>query len=119
MPETAPIVILREMTAQDVPNVLDVQQPGAVLGLAEVFPKNRYPFPRDVIGQRWIEEIATPGIDCLAVLRAGAVVGFAAAREDEFLHFGIAVDTGAPESPRMRTTRCWTGCGLGTSNGRG
>ncbi|MBA2304686.1 MAG: GNAT family N-acetyltransferase [Acidobacteria bacterium] len=80
------------MTAADVPNVLAVQQPGAVLGLAEVFPQNRYPFPRDVIAQRWIEEIAMPGIDCLVVLRAGAVVGFAAAREDEFSHFGIAVE---------------------------
>jgi RimJ/RimL family protein N-acetyltransferase len=83
---------LREMTAADVRDVLDVQQSGAVLGLAEVFPQDCYPFPRDVIAQRWVEEIATPEIDCLVVVHAGAVVGFATARESEFLHFGIAVE---------------------------
>lgn len=92
VPETAAIVLLREMTAADVPNLLDLQRPGAVLGLAEVFPQDRYPFPRQVIERRWIAEIASPGIDCLAVVRAGAVVGFVAVREDEFLHFGIAVE---------------------------
>jgi RimJ/RimL family protein N-acetyltransferase len=92
VPETTHLLLLREMRAGDVPDVLDVQQPGAVLGLAEVFPQARYPFPRDVIAQRWVEEISTPGIDCLVVVRAGAVVGFAAARDAEFLHFGIAVE---------------------------
>jgi RimJ/RimL family protein N-acetyltransferase len=90
--ETAGIVVLREMTAEDVPHVLDVQQPGAILGLAEVFPQDRFPFPREVIARRWLEEIATPGIDCLVVLRAGVLVGFAAARDAELLHFGIAVE---------------------------
>ena len=90
--QTAGIVALREMTAEDVPQVLDVQQPGAVLGLAEVFPQDRYPFPRDVIAARWLQEIATPGIDCLVVLREAVLVGFAAARDSELLHFGIAVE---------------------------
>jgi RimJ/RimL family protein N-acetyltransferase len=84
--------VLRAMTTSDVPDVLDVQEPGAVLGLVEVFPQDAYPFPREDVAERWVREIATPGIDCLVVQRDGAVVGFAAIREDEFLHFGIAVE---------------------------
>lgn len=79
---------LREMTAGDIPEVLAVQQSGAVSALAEVFPQDAYPFPRDRVAQRWVEEIATPEVDCLVVLDGGSVVGFAAVRDDEFLHFG-------------------------------
>src|SRR3954468_10099301 len=92
MPEASATVRLREMTEEDVPHVLDAQVPGAVLGLADVFPQDAYPFPREAIGQRWVEEIATPAIHCLVVSLHGAVVGFAAIREDEFLHFGVAVE---------------------------
>lgn len=85
-------VRLREMTAADVPKVLDVQQPGAVLGLAEVFPQDAYPFPREVVGQRWLDEIATPDVDCLVLLQDNDIVGFAAVRADELKHFGIALE---------------------------
>jgi RimJ/RimL family protein N-acetyltransferase len=129
MPGFAASVVLREMTAADVPHVLDVQQPGAVLGLAEVFPQDAYPFPREVIAQRWVEEIASPDIDCLVVSLGGGVCGFAAVREDEFLHFGIAVEhwgTGIAQAAhdavldRMRTIgvqRAWMR--VFTKNGRG
>lgn len=80
------------MTTADVPKVLDVQELGAVLGLSAVFPQDVYPFPRDDVAQRWLQEIATPGIDCYMVVLDGAVVGFAAIRDDEFLHFGTAVE---------------------------
>lgn len=85
-------VLLREMTDQDVSRVLDAQESGAVVGLAEVFPQESYPFPRAVIAQRWAEEIADPGIECLVVCLRDVVVGFAAVREDEVLHFGIAIE---------------------------
>jgi RimJ/RimL family protein N-acetyltransferase len=80
------------MTNEDIPRVLDAQETGAVVGLAEVFPQEAWPFPRAVIARRWKEEIATPGIDCLVVSLGGDVVGFAAVREDEVLHFGIAIE---------------------------
>jgi RimJ/RimL family protein N-acetyltransferase len=80
------------MTAADLMDVLDVQAPAAALGLAAVFPQDAYPFPRDDVAQRWLQEIATPGIDCYVVLHGGRVVGFAATRDSEFLHFGIAVE---------------------------
>jgi RimJ/RimL family protein N-acetyltransferase len=92
MSETGTNDLLRGMTAADVPDVLDLQEPGAIRGLAEVFPQDAYPFPRDAVAQRWETELATPGIDCLVVQRHGAVAGFAALRGDEFFHFGIAVE---------------------------
>lgn len=81
------------MQGVDVPTVLDVQEPASVTGLAEVFPQDAYPFPRKVVAQRWLEEIAATGIDCYVVVDDDdTVVGFAAVREDELLHFGIALD---------------------------
>ena len=80
------------MTAADVSDVLDIQEPGAVLGLSDVFPQDAYPFPRDVVARRWRQEIATPGTDCYVVLVDDTVVGFAAIRGDEFLHLGTAIE---------------------------
>ena len=84
--------MLRPMTATDVPDVLAVQEPGAVAGLSEVFPQEAHPFPRDVLAERWLEEIEAADIDCCVIMLDGAVAGFAAIRGDEFLHFGTAVE---------------------------
>jgi RimJ/RimL family protein N-acetyltransferase len=80
------------MTVADIPVVLEVQEPGAVRGLADVFPQDLYPFPRDGVAQRWEAELAAPGVECLVVEQNGAVVGFASIRGDELFHFGIAVE---------------------------
>lgn len=84
--------VLRKMRAADVPAVMDVQEPASVAGLSGVFPQDRYPFPRDVLAERWRQEIADPGIDCFVVLRDDRVAGFAALRGDEVMHFGVAVE---------------------------
>jgi RimJ/RimL family protein N-acetyltransferase len=81
--------MLREMTAADVPQVVAVQKPGAIAALPDVFPQESYPFPADVVARRWYEEVADPEIDCLVIQRDGVVIGFAATRGDELLHFGI------------------------------
>lgn len=57
-----------------------------------VFPQEELPFPRDDVARRWREELAAPGIDCYVVIIADAVVGFAAIRKDEILHFGVAIE---------------------------
>jgi RimJ/RimL family protein N-acetyltransferase len=123
-------LVLRQMNVADVPSVLDVQEPGAVLGLAEVFPQDRFPFPREVIAQRWVAEIATPGIECLVAICPGGIAGFAATRDDEFLHFGLAVEhwgTGLAQCAhdavldRMRTRgieRAWLRVFTGNRRGR-
>ena len=92
MEERAGSEPLRAMALADVPDVLRVQEPGAVVGLASVFPQDAYPFPREVIARRWTEEIESLEVDCLVVQHGGAVAGFAAIRGDELLHFGIAVE---------------------------
>lgn len=107
------------MLPADVPAVLAVQQAGAALGLAKVFPQDEFPFPREAVARRWLEEIETNGIDCLVVEMREEVIGFAAVRSDEFMHFGIALElwgTGAAQDAhdavldRMSTvgiTRAW------------
>lgn len=107
------------MLPADVPAVLAVQKLGAVTGLAKVFPQDQFPFPREAVARRWLEEIETNGIDCLVVEKREEVIGFAAVRSDEFMHFGVALDlwgTGAAQDAhdavldRMVTvgiTRAW------------
>jgi RimJ/RimL family protein N-acetyltransferase len=117
------------MSVADLPEVLAAQEPGAVLSLGDVFPRDTHPFPADDIGQRWRREIADPRKDCYVVLHHGTVAGFAAIRGDEFLHFGIAVEhwgTGLAQAAHdavlevMRThgvRRAWLR--VFTGNGRG
>ena len=130
MSDAAPDVTLRPMTPADVPGVLAVQEPGAVRGLAKVFPQDRFPFPRETLAQRWREEIGTHEIDCLVVEQDGALIGFAAVRADELMHFGIALErwgTGAAQAAhdavldQMRSThvtRAWLRVFTGNERGR-
>jgi RimJ/RimL family protein N-acetyltransferase len=87
-------VILREATADDVTALVDVQEPGAVRGLGHVFPQDQYPFPRDLIADRWHREIAADATEVYVYTDDNdTVCGFAAIRDDELLHFGTAVST--------------------------
>lgn len=70
-----------------------MQETAAVAGLGHIFPQDEYPFPRDAIAADWIAEIAQPDIDTFVVPRDDRIVGFAALRADELLHFGTALDT--------------------------
>ena len=100
MTTTPDPVTLRSMVVADVPAVLTVQEPGAVVALATVFPQDEFPFPRDAIADRWRAEIRTSDIDCLVVEQDHQLIGFAAMRSEELMHFGIAVErwgTGAAE----------------------
>lgn len=106
---------LRPMVAVDVPDVVDVQEPGAVRALADVFPQDEHPFPRDDVAGRWLEELADPAIDAWVLQRDGAVAGFAAVRGDELLHFGIAVEhwgTGLAECAHEAVLERMSGRGL-------
>src|SRR3954471_21242049 len=72
-------VIVREMTEDDLPALIDLQEAGAVVGLATVFPPDRYPFPRDAIVARWRDEIRDAAIETyVAVDDQRRLVGFAA-----------------------------------------
>lgn len=108
--------VLREAGPADLDAILDVQQEGSVRALAEIFPQDRYPFPRAELADRWIEEIEDPSVRVFVILRGCEVAGFAALREDQLLHLGTAVSTWGsglastahaeilallPESPRL------------------
>ena len=84
--------VLREMATDDVPAVMGVQEPLSIAGLSGVFPQDRYPFPREVLADRWCAEIADPDIECLVILRDDEVAGFAAVQADQVKHFGVAVE---------------------------
>jgi RimJ/RimL family protein N-acetyltransferase len=87
-------VIVRDMMLDDLPALIELQQAGAVVGMASVFPQDRHPFPRETIVARWQEELADPAVDVYAAVDdEGALVGFAATSGSELLHFGTAIDT--------------------------
>lgn len=87
-------VVVRLAGADDLDALLNVQQEGSVTGLAHIFPQELYPFPRSAIRQRWAEELDDPETHVyVCVDGAGVVVGFAATRANELLHFGTAVRT--------------------------
>jgi RimJ/RimL family protein N-acetyltransferase len=82
------------MEVADLPELMALQERGAVAGLSNVFPQDEYPFPRDAVRDRWQEELQDPAISAyVATGPDGRLVGFAARREDEILHFGTALET--------------------------
>ncbi len=38
-------MIVREMVLEDLPELIELQGAGAVIGMAAVLPRDRYPFP--------------------------------------------------------------------------
>ena len=80
------------MRVDDVPAVMAVQEPASIAGLSGVFSQDAHPFPRDLLAERWREEIADPDIDCFVVLREDEIAGFAAVEGAEVKHFGVAVE---------------------------
>lgn len=85
---------LRPMEPADLPELVEVQERGAVLGLADVFPQAEHPFPAHEIRDRWQRELDDPAVTAyVAVGAGGRIGGFAARRDGELLHFGTAPET--------------------------
>lgn len=89
------LVKVRDMIVADLDELLDVQEAGAVVALAPVFPQDRYPFPRDVVQRRWRAEIADSNIGTYVAVDPidARILGFAATNAGELLHFGTALET--------------------------
>lgn len=81
------------MRHDDLDVLMEVQREGAVAGLAHIFPQDEHPFPTDQVRARWVGELDDPAVDCFVVVLDGGLVGFAATRDDELLHFGTALRT--------------------------
>jgi RimJ/RimL family protein N-acetyltransferase len=86
--------VFRRLTDADLPALLDLQEPAAIEGLGEVFPQDAYPFPRDAVLARWRTELADATITAyVANAEDGSLLGFAARRGEEVLHFGTTLET--------------------------
>jgi GNAT superfamily N-acetyltransferase len=83
----------RPLRPEDLDELVEVQEAGAVAGLDRVFDQQVYPFPRATVRDRWARELADPVFCCAVAEQGGSIVGFAAVRGDELLHFGTAVST--------------------------
>ena len=108
--------VLRRMTPADLDVLLPVQREGAQVGLSMVFPQDTFPFPTESVRRRWEHELTDPGVDCFVVTDIDeSLAGFAALRDDEFLHFGTAVRTwgsGLAGRAHDEVLAHWAGQGL-------
>jgi RimJ/RimL family protein N-acetyltransferase len=86
-------VVLRRAELSDLPELVDVQEAGAVLAFAHIFPQDAHPFPRATVLARWAAELAEAETDVFVIEKDGRIAGFAAIRGNEFRHFGTAVPT--------------------------
>jgi len=88
------VVTLREAGPGDLEALVEVQRAGAVEALAHIFDQQTHPFPTDQILARWKAHLVDPVVRAYVVGDpVGHIVGFAATRDDELLHFGTAKDT--------------------------
>ena len=84
----------RRAVAEDLKDLVAVQEAAAVAGLAHIFPQDQYPFPREAVLQRWTAELADPKTAVyICTDETRRIIGFAARREDELLHLGTALHT--------------------------
>jgi RimJ/RimL family protein N-acetyltransferase len=89
----APEWFFRPMEVADLPELLVLQERGAVAGLSNVFQQDSYPFPRDAVRLRWEEELANEAIAAYVVTGPDErLLGFAARKGDELLHFGTELE---------------------------
>ncbi len=86
-------MLFRRAVPADVPALVEVQRQGALLGLGHIFPQASHPFPRALIVERWLEELADPAVDVWILCDDDGITGFAATTGDELLHFGTAPAT--------------------------
>lgn len=71
-----------------------MQRWGPVTALAHIFPQDFYPFPTNQIRRRWPAETTDPSVSAYVITGdRDQVVGFAATRGLDLLHFGTAVET--------------------------
>ena len=85
---------IRVATVDDVEELVDVQEEAAVPAFGHIFDQDEHPFPRADVVDRWTAKILDDEHEVyVAVDRAGAILGFAATRDDELVHFGTALAT--------------------------
>jgi RimJ/RimL family protein N-acetyltransferase len=87
-------MLFRLVTDADLHVLVQVQEEASVVALADVFPQETHPFPRAAILERWRIELHDPDTAVyVSTDEAEHIIGFAARRNDELLHFGTAIST--------------------------
>jgi GNAT superfamily N-acetyltransferase len=112
------LTLLCPASVEDVPGLVAVQEAGAVAGLANIFPQDEYPFPRDAIAAEWLAEITSSRVEVFVVSGRGRIEGFAALRADELLHFGTALGTwgsGLAARVHAELVSLWAAAGLSSA----
>lgn len=88
------MVVLREAISADLATLVGVQREGAVTALGHIFAQATHPFPTERVLARWEAEIADRNVRVYAVVTdTDRIVGFAATKSAELLHFGTARHT--------------------------
>ncbi len=83
---------IRVATVDDVEELVDVQEEAAVPAFGHIFDQDEHPFPRDDVVTRWTAKIRDDEHEVYVMVDgAGAIVGFAATKDDEVVHFGTAL----------------------------
>ena len=75
-------MIVRALAAADLPSLIDLQEAGAVVGMADVFPQDQYPFPREAILDRWSDEINDDSIGTYVAVDDDGLLWLAPACDD-------------------------------------
>jgi RimJ/RimL family protein N-acetyltransferase len=85
--------MFREATIDDMAALRDLERDANLIGLAHVFPPERYPFPDDAVLARWALVLADPDVTVLVRDRLGGRIDvFAAYDERSLRHLAVHPD---------------------------
>jgi len=84
--------MLREATTDDVPALRDLERAANLVGLAHVFPPDRYPFPDDAVLARWALVLEEPGVTVLVRDAERGLDLFAAYDDRQLRHLAVHPD---------------------------
>ena len=70
--------MIREARPDEAPALAAIQRDASLAGYAHIFPPELYPYPTDVVAQRWEEFLADGEVTVLVAEEDGAAAGVAA-----------------------------------------
>jgi RimJ/RimL family protein N-acetyltransferase len=107
--------MFRTATPQDAPALRDLERAANLVGLAHVFPPERFPFPDDDVLARWALVLVEPGVEVLVRDSDDGRVDVFAAYDDRSLrHLAVHPDlwgTGLATTAVTTVTRALAGRG--------
>ncbi len=74
--------VIREARPDEAEALAAVQRDASLAALPHIFPPDRYPFPLDVVRQRWEDALAEPAVTVIVAERSAALLGVAACRRE-------------------------------------